>query len=186
MNFDTKYLIRWGIPGWIMILTLFPYFFVTYIESFKKIFELSAVDILTIGAALTFLGVPLGYVLNQVHHTVLWVIPRIRWKRKKWDEYFKQEVLVDKKMLTNDNFDKERYRYLLSKKHEIGGVTASFVISWLIIIIINISYNSTLWSWIYFGVVSFLTALFLISRDYSSRNVHYYFYEYLLEESKSR
>ncbi|MER2039979.1 MAG: hypothetical protein ABS944_17685 [Solibacillus sp.] len=180
MNFDTKYLIRWGIPGWIMILTLFPYLFVTYLDTFKKLFSLSAVDILTLGAALAFLGVPLGYVLNQVHHSLLWVIPKLF--KKEWDHYFKQEIDVDEKHLAEHVPKQERYRYLLSKKHEIGGVMVSFIISWVVIISINIFHSSSFWSWFYFGVVTFLTILFIFSRNYSSRNVYYYFYEYLLKE----
>ncbi|MEK8196246.1 hypothetical protein [Lysinibacillus sp. FSL M8-0134] len=181
MNFDTKYLIRWGIPGWIMIMALFPYLFVTFIDGFKEIFKLSAVDILTIGATLTFLGVPLGYVLNQVHHSLFWVLPSLY--KREWKIYFKQEVSADEKHLSIDEFKKERYRYLLSKKHELGGVAVSLFISWAVILIMNISINNLLWSWIYFGIVTALTILVILSRNYSSRNVHYYFYDYLLKET---
>lgn len=178
MNFDTKYLIRWGIPGWIMVLTLFPYLFFTYLDHFKSIFKLSAVDILTIGATLTFLGVPLGYVLNQVHHSLLWVIPK--WWNVDWDNYFQEEIDVDEKHLSVSKFKHERYRYLLSKKHEIGGVAVSMCIAWLTILLINYFHNNEFWSWIYFGIVTVLTILTIFSRNYSSKNVEYYFYKYLL------
>ncbi|RHW38715.1 hypothetical protein D1B33_07530 [Lysinibacillus yapensis] len=180
MNFDTKYLIRWGIPGWTTVLTLFPYFFFTFLDNFKGLFDLSAVDILTLGAALAFLGVPLGYVLNQVHHSIFWVIPKIRYKN--WDAYFKEEIKVDENHLSKNDFKKERYRYLLSKKHEIGGVMSSFYASSFAILMTNIFHGSTMWSWVYFIIVSALTVIFTLSRNYSSRNVEYYFSEYLLQE----
>ncbi|KEF40127.1 hypothetical protein M670_00142 [Schinkia azotoformans MEV2011] len=180
MNFDTKYLVRWGIPGWIMLLTLFPYLFITYYSIFKEIFKLSAVDILTIGAALTFLGVPLGYILNQIHHSLFWVII----KCFDWNKYFKEEVHVEENHLMKCDFKKERYRYLLSKKHEVGSVMVSFIISWLVILLTNLNYNNEKWAWIYFAIVSFLTVMFIFNRNYSSKNVHYYFYNYLLNKSK--
>lgn len=180
MNFETKYLIRWGVPGWIMILTLFPFLFITFFGLFDGKIGFKATDILTLGAALTVIGVPLGYILNQVHHSLFWVIPHLR--KKEWEAYFKDEIKADEKFLSVDVFKKERYAYLLSKKHELGGVAVSLTTSWLAILLINIFYGNALWSWIYFAVVTILTLLSILSRNYTTQNVHYYFYEYLLKD----
>ncbi|OIK09392.1 hypothetical protein [Bacillus sp. MUM 13] len=56
MNFDTKHLVRWGIPEWLMDMVLLPY-------------VSNASDLLAIGAVLTVLGVPLGYLLIAYYNT---------------------------------------------------------------------------------------------------------------------
>jgi hypothetical protein len=184
MNFETKYLIRWGIPGWIMILTLGPYLYIYY-ESARKV----SVNLIAVGAILTVIGVPLGYLLNQIHHSLTWVIVRCKiihkiFKKDNWDEYFEKELKLDELFFKGDEGAKkqERYRYLLSRKHELGGVTVSLGISLFTIFLINVcDGNNKIWSWLYFIVVVILFFIILISRNYSSRNVEKYFKKYLDE-----
>lgn len=181
MNIETKYLIRWGIPGWILILTLGPYLYFSF-EEIRKLPE----GLLAVGAILTVIGVPLGYILNQIHHSVTWVI--VRWRilhkifgNEKWDEYFEKEIKLDEIFFKDDEGKKkqERYRYLLTRKHELGGVTVSLAVSCFTILLINFTNNNTRWSWIYFAVVFIIFIIISISRTYSSRNVEWYFREYL-------
>jgi len=184
LNFETKYLIRWGIPGWIMILSLGPYLY-TYYEAARKLSE----NLIAIGAILTVVGVPLGYLLNQVHHSLTWVIIRYKiirklFKKDSWDEYFEKELQLDELFFKDDEGTKkqERYRYLLSRKHELGGVTVSLFISWFVVLLINTcGSNNEMWSWVYFFVVFILFLIILISRNYSSKNVEKYFKKYLDE-----
>jgi cell division protein FtsW (lipid II flippase) len=172
MNFETKYLIRWGIPGWIMVMILFPYFVVTYFEFLSKHVSTSS-DLLAVGAILTVLGVPLGYLLNQIHHSLFWVIPKLFL----WNQYFKEELEIDK-YISNHKFGvekKERYRYLLSRKHELGGVLMSLLFSVVIIGLMNTwGDNGYKWSWIYFTVICVLAVFILFSRQYSSQNIQKY------------
>jgi hypothetical protein len=179
LNFEPKYLIRWGIPGWLMVMNLLPYFIVIYFKPLTKHVS-SASDLLAIGAVLTVLGVPLGYLLNQIHHSLFWVFPKLY--KQEWDEYFQQELKIDGYFNQGDTRkeDKERYRYLLSRKHELGGICVSFGISSIVLLLTNIfGKHNHLWSWIYFGVVLLLLAVMILSRQYSSRNIETYHDDYL-------
>lgn len=184
MNFDTKHLVRWGIPGWIMIIALTPYLYFS-IDELKEVREmLNSLNLVAVGAFLTVTGVPLGYLLNQIHHSLTWVIPR--YFSNGWNKYFNQEIKVDEVFVTEEHGEKlqERYRYLLSRKHELGGVATSLGISSLIIFIIIIFQPiNQFWSWIYFCIVLLLFLIILISRNYSSRNVEKYF-DYYLKKNK--
>lgn len=184
MNFDTKYLIRWGIPGWIMVMVLLPYMIITYFDFLSK-HVFNAPDLLAIGAVLTVLGVPLGYLLNQIHHSLFWVLPRIN--KNKWEIYFNEELEIDEYFSTgNEDGEKdakrERYRYLLSKKHELGGVFISLLISALVVLIVNLTRDEFhAWSWWYFLIVLVLFTVLLLSRQYSSENIEKYHEHYLNE-----
>ncbi|SFD95089.1 hypothetical protein SAMN05428981_102470 [Bacillus sp. OV194] len=190
MNFETKYLIRWGVPGWIMVMILLPYFLVI---NFKDLSDhvSSSSDLLAVGAVLTVLGVPLGYLLNQIHHSVTWVLPKYFLPEvfESWDEYFKNELLMDEYFMENKTKGeamKNRYSYLLSRKHELGGITASLLISTIVIWIGNALIDDIkLWHWIYFIIILVLSITILFSRQYSSKNIYKY-YEYILDQQKQK
>lgn len=189
MNFDTKYLIRWGIPGWILIMILGPFIYFQFPIEINKIIKES--NTLALGAFLTVIGVPLGYLLNQIHHSLFWVIKRFRFSRKilkqeKWYEYFRQEIQVDNMFFFDEKGlrKKERYQYLLSRKHELGGVTVSLGIVCIVQLIVNIQ-TSTMhgWSLCYFILSIILFLIIAISRWYSSKNIDKYFEHYLNESA---
>lgn len=173
MNFDTRYLVRWGIPGWIMIMSLSPYFAVVYFPLFKDISS-STSAILGIIAALTAFGVPLGYLLNQIFHALFWVIPKLF--SNSWDLYFKKELLMDQYLHKNENM-RQRYRDLLTRKHELGSMTLSLWISFFVILLVNIfttGYPSFAWKWNYCYVLLCLSVLITVSSLYSSQNIKKY------------
>lgn len=183
MNFDTKHLVRWGIPGWILIIAIGPFIFFNYQNEIVSIID--TVHLLAIGAFLTIIGVPLGYLLNQIHHALFWVLFNKQYKDNR--EYFRHEILIDTLFMQGEKgkFMHERYRYLLSRKHELGGLTVSLGLSSLIILVIKIneSVNKT-WSWVYFLIIFILFLLIWKSRDYSSENLDEYF-DYYIEQSKN-
>lgn len=183
MNFETKYLIRWGIPGWIMVMVLLPYYIVAYYDFLNDTLLSSITDILALGAVLTVLGVPLGYLLNQIHHSIFWVCHRK--KNDGWDKYFKEEIDIDEYFDKDEKFQakRDRYRYLLSKKHEVGGVSISLILSGSVIVLTNLFGNNHLWSWIYFIVVLILSILFWQNRNYSNKNIDKY-HDYYLRKSR--
>ncbi|WP_339201688.1 hypothetical protein [Peribacillus sp. FSL P2-0133] len=179
MNFDTKYLIRWGIPGWIMVMALLPYYIIIYFDFFSD-HVVNSSDLLAIGAVLTVLGVPLGYLLNQIHHSVFWVLPKLIFGS--WSKYFNEELKVDDYIANHKNGaeKKERYRYLLTRKHELGGFMVSLFISAFVIGLSNvIGRHHHHWTWWYFAIVTFLFLIILLSRQYSSRNIEVYHDHYL-------
>lgn len=169
MNFDTKYLIRWGIPGWILLLTLMPYFVVILYETLPK--EISDKNVLALGAAITLSGVPLGYFFNQIHHLFGWVV------KENWDNYFDEEVIVDEFLCKDANKGyQDRYRYLLTKKHEVGSVYVSFIVSTLVIMISNFYFGSKgSFGWVYFVLVFAFAVSWHFLRAYASRNIDKYF-----------
>lgn len=181
MNFETKYLIRWGIPGWIMIMNLLPYFIVIYLKPLTALLTTTTPSyIITLGAVLTGLGVPLGYLLNQIHHSLTWVLPKLI--KKEWDSYFDEEIKVDNYIDNHPHAPekKDRYRYLLSRKHELGGFTVSLGISTGVIGLTNIlGHYHHAWCWWYFVIETVLFVIIYMSRQYSSRNIEKYHTHYL-------
>ncbi|MFJ5760728.1 hypothetical protein ACIQAA_16685 [Neobacillus sp. NPDC093182] len=185
MNFDTKHLVRWGIPGWILIMMLGPYIFFSYQQEIKEMSK--TINVLALGAFLTIIGVPLGYLLNQIHHSITWVLVRVKilngmYKKGTWDDYFEKELKLDEIFFKDEigAKKKERYTYLLSRKHELGGVTVSLGLSSIVILIFKISEKiNGAWSWIYLAVVIILFLIILLSRNYSSRNIDKYYKHYL-------
>lgn len=190
LNFDTKHLVRWGIPGWIMIIVLGPYFFFDY----EEIREMSkSANLVAVGAFLTVTGVPLGYLLNQIHHSLFWVYPRRKLlskitKKGSWNQYFINEINMDELFFVNELGGKkrERYQYLLSRKHELGGVTVSLGISVIIIFINNVNHNNAVWSWVYCVFVFLLCLIVWNSRNYTSSNIEIYNQHYLYESNEQR
>jgi hypothetical protein len=187
MNFETKYLIRWGIPGWIMVMVLFPYFVATYFDFLSEHVSTSS-DLLAVGAILSVLGVPLGYLLNQIHHSLFWVLPKKLSKTNTWEKYFEEELVIDKLFDSEEKHSNKRvrYSYLLSRKHELGGITVSLGISAIVIGLTNlIAENHHVWTWVYFVIVLVLFRIILLSRNYSSDNIQKYHdhYMYLNKDS---
>ncbi len=176
MNFETKYLIRWGIPGWIFLLSLTPYVLILYGEQLTS--TISNNNLLVLATFVTLAGVPLGYFFNQIHHLISWVIPRIF--KNGWEEYFKDEIKVDN-LLSNEKNEqyKERYRYLLSKKHEVGSVLSSFSGAFLIVYFNSISNNMSSFELWYTIVLSILVVGWYFLRKYASANIDLYFDELL-------
>ncbi|WP_156185548.1 hypothetical protein [Bacillus sp. FJAT-27916] len=187
MNLDTKYLIRWGIPGWTMILILSPYFILFY-EDFRKILLQENV-LLGVAATLTAVGVPLGYILNQLHHSITWVSFKFQFGEdyNGWDDYFEEELLLDK-LFSNPQMGEiyqNRYRYLLSKKHELGGGSVGLIISCIVISSFHFLNHIYSWlSWGYLLVVIAITYLFIISRLYSGKNIDEY-YKSCIDKAKN-
>lgn len=178
MNFETKYLIRWGIPGWLLLISLAPYLIVLYHDLFPK--EITEKHLLSLGAFITLAGVPIGYFFNQLHHFVCWVFPKIF--NKGWEVYFKEEIEVDNLLAKekNDHY-KERYRYLLTKKHEVGSVFFSFMASFVIVFFNSLSRGNldNFFEFIYALALLIIVLIWYSLRNYASENVEKYFRELL-------
>jgi O-antigen/teichoic acid export membrane protein len=180
LNFETKYLIRWGIPGWLMMMVLMPFFITIHFDFLVK-HIVTSTNLLALGAALTILGVPLGYLLNQIHHSLFWVLPRLG--KERWDEYFTEELELDEKLKGEEEY-KYRYTYLLSRKHELGGITVSLGISTIVLMTTMIwGEHYDRWSWVYISIVFVNFLIILLSRQYSSQNLNKY-YDYYLNIKK--
>lgn len=168
MNFETRYLIRWGIPGWILILSLYIQYLIINPNWINVFTNESSAAILGTTVVLAVVGIPVGYLLNQIHHIYTWVI------RVDWDEYFNMENELTNIFLNHKQGEKirERYRYLLTRIHELGGIFIALLIV-LSISIYNLIFDSMYKStsfWIYFVVIILVTICIYLSRNYYSRN----------------
>lgn len=175
MNFDTKYLIRWAIPGWVFLILMIFYF--SIMNEGLLIENLKGTLILGLSASIALLGIPLGYLLNQLHHFLFWVC-----NSKNWVKYFEEEFEVDKLLTKESNKElRERYRYLLAKKHEVGSVFMSFLIAFILVVI----FNSSLFQWdklstIYCLINLGAVCIWFFLRKYSSKNIDYHYKQLVL------
>lgn len=73
MKFETKYLIRWGIPGWVFATWLFIVLCIT-VDDFTKLLTdpQNLSKILGILITLLSLGVPIGYIFQQIYFAWEW------------------------------------------------------------------------------------------------------------------
>ncbi|MEB7771436.1 BA5345 family protein [Kurthia gibsonii] len=175
MNFDTKYLIRWAIPGWVFLILMIFYF--SIMNEGLLIENLKGTLILGLSASIALLGIPLGYLLNQLHHFLFWVC-----NPGNWVKYFEEEFEVDKLLTEESNKElRERYRYLLAKKHEVGSVFMSFLIAFILVVI----FNSSLFQWdklstIYCLINLGAVCIWFFLRKYSSGNIDYHYKQLVL------
>lgn len=178
MNFDTKYLIRWGIPGWIFILILSLYFF--YFADEKALTEFANKNVFFVGITFALIGIPVGYIFNQLHMYFDWV------ERRDWADFFKDEINIDN-YLTDNGKEKyqERYRYLLAKKHEVGSVFVAFSLSTILILIFNISLSGySELKWLFLFMLFILSIIWWRLRCYSSENAEAH-YQHLKTEANT-
>ncbi|MCM3724611.1 hypothetical protein M3226_02700 [Neobacillus cucumis] len=156
MKFETKYLIRWGIPGWVFLLTVGIFLIVSKdIDAFKLINK-DPVKSLSAIITLASIGVPVGYLFHQLYFGYSWVASKRKgiykitgnitgyirkFPNDDEKEYLYLEYLWQSELsLMNQNkrdYLAERYRHLLSTTHSLGvlffSVLTSFIISLFII-----------------------------------------------------
>jgi len=131
MNFETKYLIRWGIPGWVFVLNISLYFLFSGSAEVQDFFlkTNNATEIIAIAASLTILGVPIGYIFHHIYFACYWLIctkhrkrqirktkrmvinQDIFWGHGAWkghDEYFNVESAWHKVLIESSKDESER------------------------------------------------------------------------------
>lgn len=173
MNFEARYLIRWGVPGWVFIISIGFYFvLIEYtlfdqnrIESISSLLDKST-ELLAAAAFLTIVGIPVGYILNQIHHVWIWVI-RVNWKK-----YFRMELKLNEVFYEARNGKelKDRYSYLLTRIHELGSIVVGLEISLAIIFCLSFNYGFNYIVIIYMFVLSVVCFIIWLSRKYYRRN----------------
>lgn len=155
MNFDTKYLIRWGIPGWVFIIFVGGVF-VCLKYSHLQDLTLNISSIFGLLVSLGFFGVTLGYLMHQVYFSVNWnskennehriideamklienndVIKnhkRHTWGQEYHSDYYLFEFVWHRELLNiseeKRNYISERYRHLLSTIHGLGALRVALI-----------------------------------------------------------
>ncbi|MES9771751.1 hypothetical protein ABWK50_12160 [Priestia megaterium] len=166
LNFETKYLIRWGIPGWVFIV--FSYISILIYErenAFIKDFTVT--QLLGILISLGFVGVVIGYLMHQIYFSIKWIYSKqsskilkqitdlVTDKTKLGTEglefdhhkaYFMMEFQWQKQLVLtgkdNREYIADRYRYLLTTVHALGALIVSLSASTLVTIIFLLSHLS--------------------------------------------
>lgn len=125
MNFDTKHIMRWGIPGWYFILNIV--LVVSFIFGFEWIIS---TQFIAPSIIITLMGVPLGYILYQPY----FFLSNFCYKdyTLDWNLNLLKQENEDKR-----DFLSKRYAYLLTVIHGHGSLLSSISISILTIIIIS-------------------------------------------------
>ncbi|WP_227938994.1 hypothetical protein [Alkalihalobacillus deserti] len=134
-------IVRWGIPGWILMAWLLGVITITDPGTVTYIMEKDAFKSLSITAILASIGVPLGYLLHELYFAIFWTIRKIKIKEitgkvenfpypLKWnemndkDKYFfieyKWDNLINKQTESVRAEIKERYRDRLTLIHSLG------------------------------------------------------------------
>jgi hypothetical protein len=153
VNFETRYLIRWGIPGWIFLLWLSIYLSIVYFNEFDSILQKLELDIskfLGVIVSLAFFGVPIGYLLQQIYFFYHWLrrnersfdkslamvkdfTPPKTWNQDDLNDYFRFEYIWHKELLQIDKDSREyiteRYRHFLTTIHGLGALLVSLLFS---------------------------------------------------------
>ncbi|QPA31360.1 BA5345 family protein [Thermaerobacillus caldiproteolyticus] len=170
MNVETKHIIRWGIPGWIYIISLISYFIFSTPELLVSLKTKYGLTILSLSAILAGIGVPVGYLIHQISMLFGFVISH------KWDKYFKEEYDLDSKIIGADNGEKirERYRHLLSRVHELRALKYSNGLSMLTVVAILYLYSNTL-AGLIISAINFLFVIIVhVNQKYFEANLKFF------------
>lgn len=161
MKFETKYLIRWGIPGWVFVTWFFIVAFGT-IDPLTS-FLIKGTNLTKIfGFLITLLsiGVPIGYLFHQIYFAWEWNNKRKKFfflKRKNdilqsiiskienytdlndfHENYYYIEFLWHNSLLKVEQEKRDyiigRYRYFLSTIHGLGSLMYSLATSFFLLI----------------------------------------------------
>lgn len=154
MGFESKYLIRWGIPGWVFIFFIFGGLISNAEYDFKGVNLPEMSTSITLLLSLAAIGVPLGYVFHQLYFGFSLVVrnfEKLSEVKKEIGEDFPAEDDFGTVMsnLTNDYYHleyvwhsmlleqdentriylEERYRHILGTTHALGALWMSTICS---------------------------------------------------------
>lgn len=136
LNFESKYLVRWGLPGWVFMIFITLLYLINepgYIPQILKYKGFSLVGFTALAAAL---GIILGHIIHQISLFLWFVIPEYR--KRKWLVYFDREFKIDKRIVEEElgKGIKNIYSYRLGQLHGRRGLLTSLMLSFMTIIIL--------------------------------------------------
>ncbi|GKV68898.1 hypothetical protein NCCP2716_13960 [Sporosarcina sp. NCCP-2716] len=197
MNFEAKYVIRWGIPGWVLIFWLL--YGVVFIKGINPL-DSGLIDITkgaTLLISLAAIGVPIGYLMHQIYFGILWSLNKKRKyedmiseigenfpKGSNWGEdniknYFQLEYVWHSFLLSKVKESREyiegRYRHMLGTIHGLGTLLVCSALSAIGFTIISIGTsidlitNPFFWIGLTFQLAIFLSAV--VNYNYFSHNL---------------
>ncbi|MET1163603.1 hypothetical protein ABWV16_00485 [Bacillus velezensis] len=200
MNFETKYLIRWGIPGWVFLLmSLWP------IAIFSKDVPVNdPVKSISIIFSTAVIGVVIGYLVYQIYFAYDWLLglsekdfingdeqplrPWGKWyhfnrrrayRKFKAKQYYRLEFEWQNELsnITDEskrNYIASRFSHLLSTTHSLGALCWSLFIS-LYVNLLHLGYSiAYMRTFNYTGTIVLNIVLILLILLPSIANQRYY------------
>jgi hypothetical protein len=176
MKFESKHVIRWGIPGWVFLTLIFLALKIanfTITGSFISHELKKPTELLSSIVSFALIGVPVGYLLYQSYFYTFWI--RNNRNEKK---YFEIEYKFHKSVLNLDTPEKmqyvsDRYRHLLGRVHDLGSLLMSLIISIIIIIFMAI-FSKAYILFLLPAVLTFTAIDTYKHYIYFSKNVNYF------------
>jgi hypothetical protein len=171
MNFEPKYWIRWGIPGWMFLAILLSYFIILDYGAVKTL--IFSKDAPTIFSSITlFIGA--GIIIGNLIHQISLSFGFIIWINK--NKYFKNEYEMDLKIIKNQ-FGKEIqriYSYRLGNVHALRALSTSLSLSLLILVIFSLTITFSIKIGILILIVLGLDCIVLSNWAYFQNNLNYF------------
>lgn len=201
MNFETKYLVRWGIPGWMFIFWFFLYLIFAKYSFITNLLKLNQLDkIIGMFVSLSVAGVVIGYIIHHLYFLINWVLSKTRsfditvkmiegfekpdtWGKNSKVDYFYLESTWHRQLLKIDDESKrgyieERYRHFLSTIHGLGTTLVSHILALSLTLSLGLERFGLVeipWILIIFNIVQLLIAIVaLINFAYYSANLSYF------------
>lgn len=163
MSFESKYLIRWGIPGWVFIFWVaISLLFVNGFNPLNANLP-NLTESLTLLISLAAVGVPIGYVFHQLYFGLAWVLQfsfnmeeirdeipnkilnenlsdKFKYQHKDYFhlEYVWHSMLIDQNPETRAYLE-GRYRHILGTIHALGALWMSMACSLIITAIVTLN-----------------------------------------------
>ena len=171
MNFDTKHVIRWGLPGWVFLISMIIYTFTHNPDLIADFKNKDGFSIIGLAAILGGLGVPVGYLIHQVSMVFGFIILTNR------KAYFKEEFKMDNVFFTHNNGDKlkSRYIHLLTRVHELRALLFSLILSLIFILVAEGAFVQNFDKFFYISVSIhvFLLVVVYINQKYFKDNLNF-------------
>ncbi|WP_426554093.1 hypothetical protein [Bacillus velezensis] len=176
MNFESKYLVRWGLPGWVFMLFITLLFVINNPSYITQVIQYKGFSLVGFTALAAGLGIILGHIIHQISLFFWFVLPEYR--KRKWLVYFDREFKIDKRIIEEELGEgiKDIYSYRLGQLHARRGLLTSLMLAFLAQIIFcyldpNLLNEKTITLGFINGV---LIMIMVINYHYFDRNLEYF------------
>ncbi|MGR3206915.1 hypothetical protein ACSYGW_11215 [Bacillus glycinifermentans] len=171
MSFETKHLIRWGIPGWTFLGALAIYFYIKE-SALNSTFSISQIPAFMFTAIFVGVGIILGHLIHQVSMFFGFILIR------KWYIYFEDEFKFDQRIMKSQDGDGPEllriYRYRLGNVHALRSLFISLLLALATIIYCSkILYFSAL-VLLLIVILSCLATITFVNYIYFTKNLEFF------------
>ncbi|WP_345807571.1 hypothetical protein [Bacillus pumilus] len=176
MNFESKYLVRWGVPGWVLMLFVTTFFLINFPEKFMNIIDSDKFSIVGFTAFAAVVGVIIGHLIHQISLCCGFVLYELL-KFGNWNNYFQRELNVDRQIIETDKLGsniKNIYSYRLGQLHARRGLVTSLIISGILITGSLFKGYNNCGTWVLCIVNLFLIIIMILNYIYFDKNLRFF------------